>query len=83
MQFCLQAKFRETFGPAVCSQLSSEDRASAHYGLATSLQYSADCWLSGSKSCSNEEICKAEEASNIAAKKLLQEAVAAYREARH
>lgn len=74
----MQARFREVVNPASSLQMSAEDCSSAQYGLATALQYSAECLLSCSKSCNDEEVRQAEEAARATAGQLLLESVSVY-----
>ena len=77
----MQEKYREVLGPMSLPNLSAEQSASAHYGLATALQYSAGCLLAASKGCSDEEVKAAEESAVSSARMLLREAVANYMKA--
>ena len=74
----LQEKYRAVLAPGSLPTLSAEQTASAHYGLATALQYSAGCLLAASKSCSDEEVKAAEESAMSSARILLHEAVDNY-----
>lgn len=77
----MQEKYREIVGPASLPSLSGEQVASAHYGLATALQYSAGCLLAASKTCSDEEVRDAEESAVSSAWILLREAIDNYMKA--
>lgn len=74
----MQEKYRAVLAPGILPTLSAEQIASAHYGLATALQYSAGCLLAASKSCSDIEVKDAEESAASSARMLLREAVDNY-----
>lgn len=77
----VQERYRAVLHARDTLQLSAEETTSAWYGFATSLQYSAECTISGSKSCGDDEVRLAEEGAVHSAALLLSEAVNAYKQA--
>ncbi len=76
----VQEAFRQALACPPPDNLSDEQRASAHFGLAATLQFAADCQVSSSRSAADKDVRQMEASARLSAGQLLQEAVVEYKQ---
>jgi hypothetical protein len=77
-----QEAFREALACTPPDNLATDQQASAHFGLAATLQYAADCILTGSRCAADKDVKALEESARLTARQLLQQSVLEYKQVR-